>query len=332
MTEFLPDREKRHLLQFHVAKSMDYPKRLAVAVGLIATGVLMQVALMGEDLTLALVLGGAAVLLGNAFLLVKGFDLGPEKRLAGKEWERTTLDRFREIGQLETKMRRWDETAVDITCVTGFFALLAVLAPIALVYYVLAEGMSEEDWGGVFLVTALALILPHWVTGLRRKWRPVALSERIKSLEVALDVVSRYKGPPSQIQPRFHMSGEDEEKVPIDARIFIRFPDGPEEFLGVQFQVAINNVQGTQYPYLYAVLVAKKGFGLVAKHMEEIREQVSETITVEDSVEDDVEVIVIRQFTTEKSGYHTAPAMIQQIARLAWSSAARAIGSPVAAA
>ena len=129
--------------------------------------------------------------------------------------------------------------------------------------------------------------------------------------------------------------------MPINARVFIRFPDGPSDFLGVQFQVALNNVQGTNYPYLYAVIVAKKEFELLEQYLVTVRTRIQRKadeqkksgllamfqyeekgkLTIESSRESDVEVIVIRQHTTKQSGYHSKPEAIQHIARAAWHSA-----------
>jgi hypothetical protein len=75
-----------------------------------------------------------------------------------------------------------------------------------------------------------------------------------------------------------------------------------KDFLGLYAQVVVNEVNGTSYPYLYVVLVAKKGYGLRnafdkyspgSGMIKEFRDQ------------SEVEVIVIRQETTPRSGYFT---------------------------
>jgi hypothetical protein len=129
-----------------------------------------------------------------------------------------------------------------------------------------------------------------------------------------------------RIQPTFRMQGEEGSRIPTDARVFLRFPDGPDDFLGLQFQVSINDVQGTKYPYLYAVLVAKESFGLLA-HVPTV-EDLADGLTVETTREDDVDVIVIRQHTTKKSGYHTNRGAVARIARAALVSANHILGKP----
>ena len=145
----------------------------------------------------------------------------------------------------------------------------------------------------------------------------------------------------------FEVAGRDESRTPIGARVFVRFPDGPEDFLGLQYQVAINEVQGSNYPYLYAVIVAQKSFRLLDEPLAEYRRRLTpanepggllgflgltstkDRLTIEEGREDEVDVIIIRQHTTKQSGYHTTPAAITNLARTAWEMASQQ-ASPVA--
>jgi hypothetical protein len=88
---------------------------------------------------------------------------------------------------------------------------------------------------------------------------------------------------------------------PNDARLMVRFNQAPEDFIGVQFQISINNVKSTQYPYLYAVILAKPGFKLRDK----FKDPKIDNLIMENEEADEADVIVIRQFTTQTSGYHT---------------------------
>ena len=48
---------------------------------------------------------------------------------------------------------------------------------------------------------------------------------------------------------------------PVDARLMARpAREDASGFLGVQVQVAMNSVKGTDYPYLYAVVLGKGAF------------------------------------------------------------------------
>jgi hypothetical protein len=260
------------------------------------------------------------LLAGNLFLLVRGYDLRPSQRLFGGTWERTTRDRFQQACRLEEEVRSWDETFADLTCWTGASCLAVLAAAVGFLCLVLSQSAQTAFWAPVFAVDAAVLILPHWITGTRRVWRPLTLRQQINALEGALAAIDRYREPACQIQPMFELAGEGKGRIPVGARVFIRFPDGPEQLLGLQLQVALNSVQGTNYPYLYAVLIAKRSFGLSTHYGGRIR-QACAGLTVETNVEQDVEVVVIRQYTTKTSGYHTKPAAISAIARSAWRSA-----------
>ena len=329
MSPLAPDRERRHLLQFHLMPRLRYGMRFLIAVLLIFGGIGVQLIFFRASWIAGLIPGGLMILGGNALLLLKGYDLKPRAADAGGgEWERTTLERFEEAGRLDRQVNNWDRTMVDITCATGAISLLfLVVLPTGLGWLILDNLYGGRAVAIVFVTDAALLFLPHWLTGLRLKWRPVSLPERIDALTTALDTIEAYDSPAREIQPRFLMVGEDQDRVPLDARIFIRFPEGPEAFLGLQFQVAINNVQGTRFPYLYAVLVAKDEFNLIHHHCAEITAR-NDHLDVSTSREEDVEVIVIRQITTKKTGYHTNAKAVRTIAEAAWESAARVVNQP----
>jgi hypothetical protein len=225
-----------------------------------------------------------------------------------------------------------------LTCVSGVVTLGLLALCIGMIWFLLDRSAASRIWAPVFVADAAALLLPHWITGTRRGWRPVALRQTINALETAMAEIDQFETPPCQIQPLFEMAGKGERRVPADARVFVRFPDGPSGLLGLQLQVTTNNVQGTNYPYLYAVLVAEKDFGLLDTFLDDIKRQIrtnlpaaskKERLTIESSREADVEVIVIRQHTTKTSGYHTKPAAIRRIAVAAWQSAELVIRAAV---
>ena len=320
--QVLPDRELRHLLQFHVAPKMSYGTRLAAAGGLISAGLAAQLLWMSHSLAPLFIISLPLLLAGNSFLLVRGYNLKPSHRMFGGDWEKTTRDRFREACKLEDQVRRWDQTFADLTCLPGALCLIVIAAAAALIWFVMQSQANTVFWAPVFVADTVVLLAPHWITGTRRGWRPTELIQQVKSLETALNAIEQFEDPSCQIQPMFQLAGTGENRTPVAARVFIRFPDGPEDFLGVQFQVALNDVQGTKYPYLYAVIVAKKTFGLLETYASSVVRSAS-SLTVEPSSEGDVEVTVIRQATTKTSGYHTDSAAVRNIACVAWRSVAQ---------
>jgi hypothetical protein len=343
MFQLLPDRERRHLLQFYLFSQWSYHVRLAWAGGLIVAGLLIQLLWLPTTPIPTLLLTLPLLLMGTMLLLVQGFNLKPTGQLHGGEWEKTTRDRFRQVCKLESDVKQWDEVLTDITCVSGVVIFALIAGTVAILWMIMQSQYALRTAATPLALDAAVLILPHWCTGTRRGWRPVALRQQIDSLEIALKSIETFEDPPCQIQPMFEMAGSNDKRTPVGARAFVRFPDGPEEFLGLQFQVALNDVQGTKYPYLYVVLIAKKSFQLLEKRLAKIRvtlvpKQEGSTgflglftsepagrLTVESSSENDVDVIIIRQHTTKKSGYHTDPTACRRIARAAWSSVAEIV-------
>jgi hypothetical protein len=308
-----------------VLPRLAYGPRIATALAILAAGVAIQALALEAVPAVAILLGGAVLLAGNSLLLLKGFDLQPKHVRRDTSWERSTLDRFRRVPQMEREVSRWDAAAIDVTCGRGFFALLFFgILPVGVACFLLYRHEEARTLALLVAVDGAVLVVPHWLTGLRRQWRPTALAERVNGLLLAVDSIRDRMGDRARIQPTFRMVGDEGERVPTDARIFLGIPDAPAGFLGVQFQVAINQVQGTNYPYLYAVIVARESFGLL-DHVEEV-ERIADGLTVESTAEDDAHVIVIRQHTTKTSGYHTGGRAVVRIAKAAWTSAERITG------
>ena len=345
MNSVLPDRERRHLLQFYLLPELGYLTRIALAGGLIALGLAIQLLWAPPEVVLMLVGTLPIILAGNSLLLAQGFNLAPGYSVTHGEWEKTTRDRFQEVRELQDSGRSWDHAFADVTCVLGVICLLGIGCLVFVITFALASNRQMYYWAPVFAADALCLFLPHWISGTRRGWRPVALREQVDALETAVQAIDRYEDPPCQIQPMFEVAGRDDLRTPIGARVFIRFPDGPKGLLGLQFQVSINDVQGTNYPYLYAVVVARKSFGLLGEPLAECHRRLPPPIQpsgllglfgvgkknyliVEDSSEEDVDVIIIRQHTTKQSGYHTEPATIAKLACEAWNFASGLVETP----
>ena len=105
------------------------------------------------------------------------------------------------------------------------------------------------------------------------------------------------------------LKGSD-AKIPDDIKFKVDVEGRHPDFLGLYGQVVLNEVQGSSYPYFYVVLVARQGFGLADAHREY---KSPRRIISEIKNQGQVEVLVIRQKTTKKSGYHTNPKKSAQI-------------------
>jgi hypothetical protein len=112
-----------------------------------------------------------------------------------------------------------------------------------------------------------------------------------------------------QIEYFLFLKGK-ETKVPGDLKFRVKFQNQKPGFLGFYGQIVTNAVSSKTYPYFYVVLVAKKEYGLKKAYH---AFSPSNKITKEFKIENDVEVFVIRQTTTKRSGYHTNDAVVKEL-------------------
>ncbi len=288
----LPDKQDRGVVVFLVWPSLSYGTRMAVCFVLVVAGFVL------EFLTRELFPGVVAIAVGNLLLLVKGYDnridfgaFDPEAH-----WERVEREKLHELKALDAKIKRWDRTGLEVTNPLGLFAFIIVAGGIAAVI-VTGSGITR-----MLGIDAAILFIPHWMTGIRSALRTPGLLIRIEAIESVLERAA-HRLAKHRVTLLMLLTGS-EAKLPEDVKFKVDIEGQHPDFLGLYGQVVLNDVQGTSYPYFYVVLVAKDGFGLRDAFK---RYRPDSDITKEFKQEDKVEVLVIRQYTTEKSGYHTKP-------------------------
>jgi hypothetical protein len=252
-------------------------------------------------------LGLILLVLATAMGLVRGYDLKIEGKRKSEKWDQVTPDEYKKIEAKQKELAHWDLDAFDITNPLGgaIFVVLGIVAFLILLVLLKQPGDAGIYWA----LDCLVLLAPHWVTGVKRYLRQDRLIVKIKLLE---KVMEKLAGPSDiQVLPMLATQATREERrFPTDARLMLRLIGAPAAFLGIQVQISINSVQGTDYPYLYCVLLARSEAGLFAgwrdivKEMPEFRESI---LPDEPRNEEGVDVMVIRQKTTRTSGYHTKP-------------------------
>jgi hypothetical protein len=288
----LPATGDRGIVVFKLWPSLDYNKRLLVSFTLIAVGLVVQM------VSGSLLIGLIPIALGNLFLLVSGYDnrVDFDKFDPAAEWERADLDKLDDIIRLDREIRRWDRSVLDITNWLG--ALMFIL-------FTVAVALSALFFPGpprILSIDAAVLFLPHWLTGIRRVLTQPKLVTKAVTIRHILDATKdRLRDHRVDLMTLLRGS---EAKLPEDIKFKIDIKDHDPDFLGLYGQVVLNEVQGSSYPYFYVVLVARKGFGLPEARRSYM---VPDGITVELKPQGEVEVLVIRQRTTKKSGYHTKP-------------------------
>jgi hypothetical protein len=294
----LPAAADRPVVVFKLWPSLGYGKRLLAAFVLIAGGMIVQL------VTGSFAWGVLPLVLGNLFLLVSGYDNRVDfgKYDPAAEWARVDSTKLDDLKKLDREIRRWDLSALDVTNPLGLALFIAATAGLVILAIVL-PGLWR-----ILVLDAALLLLPHWLTGTRSVLRLPKLLVKAGLIEHLFD---RLGGDLERHRLTLLMLLRGEEtRVPSDVKFRVEPLEKPDGFLGLYGQVVLNEVQGRSYPYFYVVLVARKGFGLADSFKSY---HPPRGMTKELKPQDEVEVLVIRQTTTKKSGYHTAPAVAVSI-------------------
>ena len=285
--------------------------------------------------------------LGTALGVVKGYNAAPEFAAGEGRWERVTPDEYRRIREKAELLKKWDRDAFDITSAPGVALLLCVGLLCFAAYGVIAV-YCGQDTAFLFGADAAVVFLAQWFSGTRQYLRQDQLIIKIKLLE---GIMTGLADPSAfQVFPLLLLkktaAGKD---LPTDARLMIKLPAAPAEFYGVQTQVSINSVQGTDFPYLYGVLLAKKGGDLLGNYLAFTKDFDPEPgamgklsaflqlplpgsfpVIFEPGSDKGVDVLVVRQFTTRAGGYHTNAGQAARVVETALALAGKMLSRPAA--
>ncbi|MGB2906912.1 MAG: hypothetical protein WBB73_07415 [Candidatus Aminicenantaceae bacterium] len=291
--------EDRDSVRFHFAKNLSYNVRINLTVVLFLVGFFLQLLFMNPVYGIPFLLIGIGLVLVKGYdsrARIKSFDLDPN-------WKTVTINKILEIEQLRKRSRKWDSDALDISNPLGFFILI-FFGGIALAIAVGLGILSADFRVTTILVIDTGIILvPLWFSGIKRILKQPNLAVKVNIIQNLHEEFISLKQEGEEFKPSLMLAkGKESETVPVDARFSIAFPDSPEGFYGLQAQINLNVVQGTSYPYFYCVLAAKPGFGLLT-YRNKIR--LADNIICEFQQDNQAEVLVVRQLTTKKSGYHT---------------------------
>jgi len=274
------------------------------------------------------------VLLGHLPLWVRRQTTAPGGATPRHEeiWAPVEDDWLERVKALEKRGERWDATPWDISsplgCTTLFGILLLVVGGAAL-----AGLFFDADFllrlGGA----APALFVPLWLNGMRTTWNPSELRKKGEALAAARQVAEVLGQEDFEPVPLLALREGKRGKYPVDARLMLR-PAREDEsgFLGVQLQVALNNVQGTDYPYLYAVVLGRGKFHL-PRPDSALAGKSRRHVVWETGESEGVRFLVLRQHADKKGGWHTTPLQIGGIvesaldlAREAWKASGGKVG------
>jgi hypothetical protein len=197
----------------------------------------------------------------------------------------------------------------------GCLALLGTLLVAAILAFLVGTALGPDALVRV-AVAALLLLVPLWLNGMRTTWNPSELRKKGEALAVARAAVEEAAGKEFDKVPLLALREGRRGHYPVDARLMVRpAREDASGFLGVQVQVAMNNVRGTDYPYLYAVVLGKGDFrfpkaaGRATAHGVDLVTEAGES--------EGVRYRVVRQHADQGGGWHTDPDDIRGIVRAA---------------
>jgi hypothetical protein len=264
--------------------------------------------------TFAQRLGLAVILAGHLPLWVRTVSTAPGGATPAHEdvWvpvEDAWLDR---VLAHERRGERWDTTPWDYSNRLGKIILAALLIVLAGIPYavVISQGsgiLYRVAW------TVPFLLVPLWLNGMRTVWNPSELRLKGEALAAARAAVEETVKGVFDFVPMLALRQGKRGRYPVDARLMLRpAVEDPAGFLGVQFQVSINSVQGTDYPYFYAVVLGRGACRLPP--VPDRRVVGKTTLVGEKGEKEGVRFLVIRQHADKSGGWHTPPETIRLIA------------------
>ena len=320
MTPFLPTAAEAAGLRFLLPLG-DLRFRLLLAGGFFAVG-LATWSLAPWPLAAA---GLLPLLAGHVALWARSQTTAPGGATPAHEdvWAPVEDEWLERVSDLEERGARWDATPWDVSNGRGCLALLGVLLLVAVLATLVGTALGPDALVRVAVGAAL-LFVPLWLSGMRTTWNPSELRKKGEALAVARAAIADAGGKDFDLVPLLALRVGRRGHYPVDARLMARpAREDDSGFLGVQVQVAMNNVKGTDYPYLYAVVLGKGGFrfpkapGRATVH--------GVDLVIEAGESEGVRYRVMRQHADRSGGWHTEPDHIRGIvgaalerAREAW--------------
>lgn len=311
MNTLWPSAAEESQLRF-LLRLPDLRARVLIAAALFAIGLaIWSVAPVGSWVGLPLILAG------HLPLWVRHQSNAPGGATPAHEqvWAPVEDDWLERVTALEESGRRWDTTPWDLSNVRGCLTLIGVLLLLGFLL-VGATVILGSDAFVRLAVAAPLLLVPLWVNGLRTTWNPSELRKKGDALAVARAEADRLGAGDFDPVPMLALRGGRRGRYPVDARLMLR-PSREDDsgFLGVQVQVAMNNVKGTDYPYLYAVVLGKGDFRMPPVSPRQRRGGVD--IVFERDESEGVRFLVVRQHADKRGGWHTEPEHVRTIVAVA---------------
>lgn len=296
---FLSPKDQENV-SFRVLKNISYSTRIAMYLMFMILGFIIQI------FTMRAWPGAVFLICATVLSFIKGYDARVNLKTFSpdKNWTPVDMERINEIKNLKDRIVKWNSDILAIANGKGTVSFIfAIIIALPMLSIIIGKYFADFRIAIIFFVDAVILIIPFWFNGNRHVSKQENLNCKIDIVKQMDIHFQKIKKEGENFKPALMLArGEDDKTVPVDTRFTISFDDMPSDFYGIQAQININMVQGVRYPYFYCVIPTKVGYGL-KDHLKKVPK--SRKITVEFQADEQAEVIVIRQYTTKSSGYHT---------------------------
>lgn len=263
--------------------------------------------------------GSILVFLGILMSFTSGISNKPPTfKTCEGEWETVTMEEFEKLKSLMKKAKKWASHPLNGASCLGFLVIIGMIGVMGILYFLMLAISHDRYFALVFFIDGAVVIVLLMLVGGRKLYRPQKFFIKVKSLDNIIQFLKYDRKKDVAVEPVFYvLPTNDENDVPTDARLMLKFEDAPEDFIGIQVQVNVNEVGSQKFPYLYTVLLGKKGFdfGRLGRRrsIANMIDSFGRKYAIEAKKTSEVDVLVFRQYTTKKSGYHTKPVREREI-------------------
>jgi hypothetical protein len=261
------------------------------------TGIMLHYSFYGMSALGLLVMLGGGVLLWAKNFKNKPADLGFEEwtAVSGEEYQRI-LDNMKQTKSRKQPFffsRAWGYGILWVAGMVAFFLFT----------------MEMELRILLVVLQALIIIMPVALSGVFQVWYPREIALKLPCFEALVQAATQRKDPSITLVPYLRFDKDKAgRRIPEDLRLMVELHRGPEDFIGVQFQAAINNGPNGAVPYCYAVFLTR---GLGTTYIK-LTAKLKTAYVMEAGGNEEYGTLVMRQ-KTGGGGYKTSPKDCQRL-------------------
>ena len=284
-------------MQTYLIPGLPLPLRLLLYAAFAAAGAAIQI-FMGT--AGGFLLGVLAMVPGLLFVWAKNYRNKPMD-LGFEDWQPSSAAEFERIKN-NLALTRQKKYGAIYRSGFGVFILILVIA-LGIVLLVMEAGFL-----GVFALDAAVLLIPFLLSGNVRLWTPQELAFKMRGFD-AIVSSEPTEGGDIIITPYLRLDKDKEgRQIPEDIRLMVEPRRKPSDFMGVQFQVAINKGPNGNVPYMYGVFLCRGKSGTYTW----IEAQDFPGMVKEPGSDKEYGYVVVRQ-ETSGTGYHTTDADVLRL-------------------